>query len=103
MGKFSAVARHKEPTGRNYLSTLVRLASMKRPFQETGSATRKVLNFGLLRVSLCAFVLKNPLFEAVLWSQSRKELELLAWAGAGAELLKFRLWLPAPAPGQLKY
>jgi hypothetical protein len=24
-------------------------------------------------------------------------------AGAGAGISKFRLWLPAPAPGQLKY
>jgi hypothetical protein len=38
---------------------------------------------------------------AVLWSRSRKEPELLAGAGAG--ISKFRLWLPALAPGQLKY
>jgi hypothetical protein len=52
------------------------------------------------------YLLSYLLADAVLWSRSRslsrKEPELLAGAGAGAGILKFRLRLPALAPGQTK-
>jgi hypothetical protein len=43
--------------------------------------------------------------QAVLWSRSRKEPKLLAEAraGAGAGILKFQLWLPAPGQTKVVY